>query len=157
MGVVRQRGMHKTKTVSPPWEEEVQFTIKKASNREDVERSNLFSKMRMIQNVGMPDELITERDIPNGELQVATIMMCLIGWNLQDEHKRIYEINEGNLLDLLTPGERRWLYGEVLDYNPIWKGEVDEEEEEGKPTKATPVFQESKSDEEAEENASDGS
>lgn len=137
MGVTRRRGMQKTKTVSPPHDTDVQFTIRKASNRDDVERSNLFSKMRMIQNLGTPDELITERDIPNGELQVATIMMCLVGWNLQDDHKRIYEINEDNVLELMTAGERRWLYGEILDFNPIWKGEVDEdeEEEEGTSTK----------------------
>lgn len=127
MGSVRQKGMSKTKTVTLPYDKSAQFTIKKASNRDDVERSNLFSKMRMIQNLGTPDELITERDIPNGELQLATIMMCLVGWNLEDDKGRVFEINEENVLELLTAAERRNLYSEILDFNPIWKGE-----EEGK-------------------------
>ena len=127
MGSIRKKGMHKTKTVTLPYDKDAEFTIKKASNREDVERSNLFSKMRMVQNLGTPDELITERDIPNGDLQVQTILMCLVGWNLQDENGRTYEINEGNILDLITPAERRALYGEILDFNPIWKGEDEPE------------------------------
>lgn len=123
MGSIRKKGMQKTKTVTLPYDKDAQFTIKKASNRDDVERSNLFSKMRMIQNLGTPDELITERDIPNGELQVQTILMCLVGWNLEDENKRTYEINEENLYELMSAAERRALYVEILDFNPIWKGE----------------------------------
>lgn len=129
MGSVRQKGMSKTKTVTLPYDKAAQFTIKKATNRDDVERSNLFSKMRMIQNLGTPDELITERDIPNGELQLATIMMCLVGWNLEDDKGRVFEINEENVLELLTAAERRQLYSEILDFNPIWKGEDEGKDE----------------------------
>ena len=46
---------------------------------------------------------------------------------LEDENKRTYEVNEENILELLSAAERRALYGEILDFNPIWKGE-----EEGK-------------------------
>jgi len=123
--------MQKTKTVTLPYDKEAQYTIKKASNRDDVERSNLFSKMRMIQNLGTPDELITERDIPNGELQVQTILMCLVGWNYEDENGRTFEITEENVYELMSAAERRALYVEILDFNPIWKGE-DEEGETGK-------------------------
>ena len=126
-GSVRKKGMQKTKTVTLTYDPTAQFTIKKASNRDDIERSNLFSKMRMIQNFGSPEELITERDIPNGDLQLATILMCLVSWNLEDENKRTYEVNEENVVELLTAPERRALYTEILDFNPIWKGE-----EEGK-------------------------
>ena len=129
MGSVRKKGMHKTKTVTLAYDSEAHYTIRKASNRDDVERSNLFSKMRMIQNLGTPDELITERDIPNGDLQMATILMCLQGWDLEDENGRTFEINEDNVLELLTPGERRALYGEILDFNPIWKGEEEGKED----------------------------
>jgi hypothetical protein len=129
MGSVRTKGMHKTKTVTLPQDETAQYTIRKASNRDDVERSNLFSKMRMIQNLGTPDELITERDIPNGELQVQTILMCLVGWNYEDENKRTYEITEDNILELMTAAERRALYVEILDFNPIWKGEEEGKED----------------------------
>ncbi len=129
MGSVRKKGMHKEKTVTLSYDADAQFTIRKASNRDDVERSNLFSKMRMIQNLGTPDELITERDIPNGELQMATIMMCLTGWNIEDDGGRTYEITEANVLELLQPSERRALYGEILDFNPIWKGEEEGKED----------------------------
>lgn len=123
MGSVRRKGMTKSKTVTLTLDPDAQFTIRKASNRDDVERANLFSKMRYIQNLGTPDELITERDLPQGDLQVSTIMMCLTGWNLEDDNGRVYEINEENLLELLSAGERRELYGKILDFNPIWKGE----------------------------------
>lgn len=129
MGSVRKKGMHKTKTVTLSYDPEAQFTIRKASNRDDVERANLFSKMRMIQNLGTPDELITERDIPNGELQMATIMMCLTGWNFQDENGRTFDVTEENVLELMAPSERRALYGEILDFNPIWKGEEEGKED----------------------------
>lgn len=127
MGSVRKKGMHKTKTVTLSYDKDAQFTIKKASNRDDVERANLFSKMRMIQNMGSPDELITERDVPQGDLQMATILMCLVGWNFEDEGKRTYDITEENILELMSAQERRELYMAILDYNPVWKGE-----EEGK-------------------------
>lgn len=129
MGSVRKKGAHKTKEVVLPQDDNAKYTIRKASNRDDVERSNLFSKMRMIQNLGTPDELITERDIPNGDLQVQTILMCLIGWNYEDENKRTYDINEDNILDLMSAAERRTLYTEILDFNPIWKGEEEGKEE----------------------------
>lgn len=127
MGSVRKKGMQKTKTVTLSQDPTAQFTIRKASNRDDVERANLFSKMRYIQNLGTPEELITERDMPNGDLQIETISMCLVSWNFEDEGGRVYEVNRENILELLSASERRELYGEILDHNPIWKGE-----EEGK-------------------------
>ena len=135
---VRIKGMVKTKTVVSPYSEDpkdpVTFTIKKASNREDVERSRLFSKIRYIQNLnGETDQVIQERDVAVGEIQVATILLCLIGWNITNDHGEIYPINEENLLDYLKPEERRWLFEQILDFNPMWKGEDtnDEGEEQG--------------------------
>ncbi len=124
---IRRRGMRKTIEVTSPNDKSAKFTIARATNREDVERTNLFSKMRVIQNLGTPDELITERDIGMGDVQVQTILLCCEKWNLQDDNGRVYEITEDNVLDLLSGAERRWLYGAILDWNPIWKGEEEEE------------------------------
>lgn len=125
---IRRRGMRKTIEVTSPYDKTAKFTIARATNREDVERTNLFSKMRVIQNLGTPDELITERDIAMGDVQVQTIMLCTEKWNLSDDNGRIYEISEDNILDLLSGAERRWLYEAILDFNPIWKGEEEEKE-----------------------------
>ena len=129
MASTRRRGMRKTMEVSSPYDKDAKFTIARASNREDVERTNLFSKMRVIQNLGTPNELITERDIPMGDVQVNTILLCLEKWNLQDDSGRIYEISEDNILDLLSGAERRWLYEAIMDFNPIWRGEEEEKNE----------------------------
>lgn len=130
---IRRRGMRKTIEVTSPYDKSAKFTIARATNREDVERTNLFSKMRVIQNLGTPDELITERDIAMGDVQVQTILLCCEKWNLEDDNGRVYEISEDNILDLLSGAERRWLYEAILDWNPIWKGEEEEKEDSGEP------------------------
>lgn len=122
----RTRGMRATKVVTSPWDPTAQFTIRKASNREDVERQNFFSKVRTIQNLGTPNELIVERDIAMGDVQVDTIVLCTDDWNLADENNEIYPIMEETVLDFLKVAERRWLYDEILDFNPMWKGEEEE-------------------------------
>lgn len=126
---VRRRGMRKTIEVTSPYENAFVATIARATNREDVERTNLFSKMRIVQNPNSPNEIITERDIAMGTVQVETILLCLEKWNITDDNDRVYEISEDNILDLLTGGERRWLYEEIMDFNPIWKGEEEEKAE----------------------------
>lgn len=126
MGSIRRRHMRKTMDVVSPYDPKAVFTIARASNREDVERTNLFSKMRVIQNLGTPNELITERDIPMGTVQIETILLCLEKWNLEDENGKVYQITDENVTELLSGAERRWLYEEILDFNPIWKGEEEE-------------------------------
>lgn len=121
--VVRKRGMKQTKVVQSPYEAGVEFTIRKATNREDVERQNMFSKMRTIQNVGTPNELIIERDIHMGTVQVDTIVLCTDDWNLGDEDGEVYPIMDETVLEFLKPSERRWLYDEIMKYNPMWMGE----------------------------------
>lgn len=123
---VRHRGRRKTIEVTSPYKDPFTATIARATNREDVERTNLFSRMRQIQNTGTPDEIIIERDFEMGSIQIATILLCLEKWDLADDQGRVYEITEDNLLDLISGQERRWLYEEILNFNPIWKGEEEE-------------------------------
>ena len=126
MGAVRTRGVIKSATVSPPWDEEVQFTLKRVNNEEDIARQNLFSRVRYIQNVEQMQELITEREAPQGDIQFETIMICLIGWNLKDEKGNNLEVTRQNALEFLEPRERVWLYSEAMKQNPIWMGRLDE-------------------------------
>src|SRR4051812_9668391 len=129
MSSVRQKGMRKTIEVTSPYENPFTATIARATNREDVERLNMFGKVRVVQNQATPDEVVTERDMPMGDVQVDTIKLCLVKWDIEDENGRIYPITRDNILDLLTGAERRWLHDEVMDHNPIWKGEDEEKVE----------------------------
>lgn len=129
MASVRQKGMRKTIEVVSPYENPFSATIARATNREDVDRLNMFGKVRVIQNPTTPDEVVTERDMPMGDVQVDTIMLCLVKWDIQDESGRVYPISRDNILDLLSGAERRWLHDEVMNFNPIWKGEDEEKAE----------------------------
>lgn len=107
-----------TKTVVSEVDPETEFTIKKASNREDVQRTNLFAKVEYVTD----DEdgtIITRRDFPVGDLQLETIQLCLIKWNIEDGGRAV-PITRQTMLDYLRPEERVQLYQEVLDFNPIW-------------------------------------
>lgn len=126
MSSVRRPGMRKTIEVTSPYDNPFTATIARATNREDVERLNMFGKVRTIQNQATPDEVVVERDMPMGDVQVDTIQLCLVKWDIEDENGRVYPITRDNILDLLTGAERRWLHDAVMDHNPIWKGEDEE-------------------------------
>lgn len=126
---IRRKGVRPTKVVTSPHDEHAQFTIAKATNREDVVRQNMYSKVRMVLNSNTPDEITQERDVPMGDVQVDTILLCLEGWTLGDENG-IYPITKDNVLDYLKAAERVWLYREVMDLNPLWKGEEEKPESE---------------------------
>jgi hypothetical protein len=108
-----------TKTVTSTVDPEVNFTIKRAGNREDVQRANMFSKIEYV-NTEEDDGVISRRDFPVGDMQIATIRLCLVDWNLELANGNKVPINEATILDLLEPEERVDLYQEVLDFNPIW-------------------------------------
>ena len=126
MGSVRRRGGTKQIEVTSPFENAFTAVIKRATNREDVARVNMFSKLRQITNAGRPDEIVIERDYEAGTVQVDTILLCLVSWDITDEDGRVYPINEDNLLDLITGAERRWLFDKIMEFNPIWRGEDEE-------------------------------
>lgn len=95
-----------------------QFTISKATNRMDVQRQNMFSKVRYFSE---DDGVFSERDFPMGDLQIATIALCLKSWNLQDKLSHGVPINEQTIQDWMTADERQWLYEEIIEFNPIWQ------------------------------------
>jgi hypothetical protein len=134
MGNRRKAGLLVTKNVTPPWEKGEEnptvFTIKKANMEESIARQNLHSRVRYVQNITALEEYITERDAPQGDIQFATVRICLIGWNLRDDDTgQTLELSEENMLKYLEPRELAFLYAEVMALNPLWLGRLDE----GKP------------------------
>lgn len=120
VGKVRDaKTLTETKELVSPNDPEVIFTIKKATNREDVERSNMFARVEYVQSAD-DGELITRREFPMGDLQVQTIKLCLVKWNLEDSKGQIIPVSENAILDCITPDERVFLYEQILDLNPIW-------------------------------------
>lgn len=127
MGVVRSpKAMLRTKSVQSPIDPEVEFIIKKATNREDVQRANLFSK---VEYVNEDEGTVMRREFPFGDLQMATIALCLESWNLTNDKGQPVPITEGTLLDYLDPQERIFLYNEILEFNPMWLGREPEKNE----------------------------
>ena len=104
--------------------EDTVFTIKRATNAEDVQRANLFSKVRFVYDA---DGYSTERDYPEGDMQMETIRLCLVDWNLCDEKGNKLPVTVPNMNTWLKATERKKLYSEILDFNPTWKYGRDEE------------------------------
>jgi hypothetical protein len=127
---IRRTGVVKSKTVSPPWAPTVMFTIKKANMIEDIERQNLYSRVRYIQDVETTNEMITEREAPQGDIQFETVMLVLIGWSLKDDDGNNLEVTRENALKYMEPRERVWLYQQAMQYNPLWMGRLDEGKDE---------------------------
>jgi hypothetical protein len=126
MGIQRNpRSLAPTKEVVSPYsfpegsDQFVTFTIKKATNREDVERSNLFARVEYVQNDEVEGEMITRREFPVGDLQIRTILLVLVGWDIEDDGKKVL-ITQQTILDYLLPEERQWLFEQVIEFNPIW-------------------------------------
>lgn len=122
MGVVRvPTKMTDYQDVKSPSDPNVEFRIKKATNREDVEMKNMFSKVRFI---SQEDEdgpnFVQERDFPRGDMEVETIKLCLVSWNIESSEGRLADITTNTIKDLLLPEERTFLYEKIIEFNPIW-------------------------------------
>ena len=105
------------KELKSPVDPEVTFTIKKATNREDVKRANLFSTTRY--KVDENGTEVAERDFEVGKLQMDTIELCLHKWNIED-NGRVVPITPDNLNEYILPKERVFLYEQILEHNPLW-------------------------------------
>ena len=118
------KSLTETRDIVSPSDPEVVFTIKRATNREDVERSNLFARVEYVQSAD-DGELVTRREFPMGDLQIMTIKLCLQRWSIEDANGRVVPINEQTLLDYITPEERVFLYEQILELNPIWSNRTE--------------------------------
>jgi hypothetical protein len=117
MGPERARLAEELVTVTSPFDPAVEFTILKGRNRERIIRQNQFAKLRFIQREGS-EEVITEREVPMGDIALSDIELFLRGWNLTSEGKPL-PVNRKNILDYLTPEEFDWLYEQIRLLNPV--------------------------------------
>lgn len=111
--------------VTSPTDPNTIFGLKKVGVAENIQRQNLNSKIRYI----MTDdtgEAASERDFPMGDLQLKTLMLSLVEWNLIDDQERPIPLNENTVQTYLSPREFSFLYSKVLELNPIWSGGEEE-------------------------------
>jgi hypothetical protein len=108
-----------------PEDAEREFYIKKVGVGENIARQNLASKVRYIQG-DSEGEVISERDFPMGDLQLATVVLTLADWKLSDGSSKI-PLTEKNIKTYLSPREFSFLYAKALEVNPLWGAGEDEE------------------------------
>jgi hypothetical protein len=123
--VARQRNpdqLFGTKTIESPLDSETTFTIKKAGVREKIERQNFFSKVRYRQeDESGSDKIVTERDFPMGDLQLLTVELCLVNWNITDLNNQPVPVNHATITKYLDPEELDFLNDEIIKYNEkLW-------------------------------------
>jgi hypothetical protein len=102
-------------------ETQARFVIKKATNREDIARLNMFSKTRYVPPEDEEGAWVTERDYPMGDYQVGIIYLCLTDWNLSINGQKA-PITRNTIQDLMTVEERLYVFDEIMELNPSWQG-----------------------------------
>jgi hypothetical protein len=102
-----------------PEDPQVTFGFKRCGVAENIQRQNLASKVRYVQNDD-DGQIVSERDFPMGSLQLETILLALASWNLQDENERVIPISKKSLTQYLSPKEFDFCYAKALEVNPIW-------------------------------------
>jgi hypothetical protein len=119
----KERGLYipPTKTLVSPDDEEVQFTIKRATNAEHLARENMFAKIRYFERSQEDGgEMVSEREFPYGSMKLETVLLCLTGWNLTLNGDPA-PLSRDNVIKLLSPQELNFLYEAVVDFNPLWQ------------------------------------
>jgi hypothetical protein len=100
----------------------VWFTIRKADNAADIARSNMFSKVRFVDEEG---GIAQERDLPMGDMEIGTIALCLTDWNFDYKGSKV-PVTRANIVRFLTIRERKFVYQEIMNLNPLWSGREEE-------------------------------
>lgn len=122
---VREPGAMNTKDVFSPSDPELCFTIKRAGVAENLARKNMASTLRYIDTA---NGQVTERDVPLGDLELDTVLLCLARWNVTDSLGKTIPINAQTLTSgYISPEELDFVYREILDFNPLWGGTKDDE------------------------------
>jgi len=104
-----------------PEEPALEFTLRRMGNRERIKRQDLFAKLRYVQvdNEGM----VTERELPMGQVALEDILMGLVGWNIEDPPGTKVRITKESVQDYLSPEEFDFVLDKIRDLNPIVFGE----------------------------------
>jgi hypothetical protein len=109
-----------------PVRPEIELQFKRCGVAENIQRANMASKVRYIQEDGT-DKVISERDFPMGDLQLETIFLALADWNLGDENGNAIKVTRSNIVKYLEPKEFPWAYKLALEVNPAWAGGDEED------------------------------
>jgi hypothetical protein len=119
--VTRTRILQDTVTETSPDNPELEFTLRRMGNRERIKRQDLFAKLRYVQvdNEG----LVTERELPMGQVALEDILMGLVGWNIEDPPGKQVPITKETIQDYLSPEEFDFVLDKIRDLNPIVFGE----------------------------------
>jgi hypothetical protein len=120
----RQPFVGELTTITSPDNADVKFDIKRCGNREHLARQDLASTMRYTQK---GDDVITERDYPTGTMKLDTVLLALAGWNLTDLEGVALKITRDTVRDYLSPSEFDYLYDQILEVNPMWKPNGEED------------------------------
>lgn len=101
-------------------EPELEFVLRRMGNRERIKRQDLFAKLRYVQvdNEG----LVTERELPMGQVALEDVVMGLVGWNIEDGGRKI-PINKETIQDYLSPEEFDFVLEKIRDLNPLVFGD----------------------------------
>jgi hypothetical protein len=126
---MRQPYVGQLTTVTSPVDATVTFDIKRCGVAENLARQNMSSTMRYIEqdSVDSNNKYVTERDYPLGNMRRDTILLALAGWNITDLQDRPVPITKETLVTYLDPKEFDWLYDQVLEVNPMWKPNGEED------------------------------
>lgn len=121
MPVTRTRILQDTVTEVSPDNPELEFVLRRMGNRERIKRQDLFAKLRYVQvdNEGM----VTERELPMGQVALEDLVMGLVGWNLEDPPGKRVTITKESVQDYLSPEEFDFVLDKIRDLNPIVFGE----------------------------------
>ena len=119
--VTRTRILQDTVTVHPPADADVEFVLRRMGNRERIKRQDLFAKLRYVQvdNEGM----VTERELPMGQVALEDVLMGLVGWNIEDPPGRPVAITKDTVQDYLSSEEFDFVLDQIRDLNPLVFGE----------------------------------
>ncbi len=109
-------------TVYSPEDPEVAFTIKRCTNRENIQRKNMASTVRIVQEENGSQRFVQERDFPVGDMELESIALGLDSWNLHDENKNPVPVNRETIPQYTSPAEYDFLYKAILELNPMWRG-----------------------------------
>jgi hypothetical protein len=95
------------------------FQIKRCGVSENIARQNLASTMRYVEKDDS-GTLVTERDYPIGNLNMATVAYGLAGWNLLDDNNAPIPCTQENMQTYLSPTEFSAVLDKIIEVNPMW-------------------------------------
>ena len=123
----------KTRKVYLPWEKELPeedktwFEHREMTEAEFQEFSNLTSTVRLGSKKKGKVEERAEMNMMLGTTRMFLLKLLIVDWNVIDEQGRDVEPTENNIKKLNPSIVKVWI-DDIYDFNPILKGEDEEDE-----------------------------